>query len=278
MLGRNILSQGFVPPTRVTADGVPEYKAGGITIDWSTVAALGSTFTFPDTQFSLPTGTKFLRYGQVISKIVTTGQFTLTETGSPTGGTYTLVVTTPNGTVTSAQTTGTIAQAALAATVQTTIAALSNVGAGNVTVTGSAGGPWTVNFANSLGSGITVALGTNSFTGGSSPNLTVAQTGDSGGNTGWFGPFDPSATDGRQLLNRGDCFILDETLLQYSTNASALSPQNVQTGGAIEGGLIFLSRIIQSGVTGHSLSLGPTLAEFTAAFPRIRFLEGASGL
>lgn len=61
---------------------------------------------------------------------------------SPSGGTFTLTY--------DGQTTGNIAYDASASTVDTALEALSNIGAGDVTVTGSAGGPWTVEFTGSL--------------------------------------------------------------------------------------------------------------------------------
>lgn len=88
---------------------------------------------------------------------------TITTTGSPTGGTFTV---TEEG-----QTTTAIAYNATAATVQTALQALSTIGAGNVTVTGSAGGPYTVTFTGVL-AGIGVTLMTSSgaaLTGGTSP-------------------------------------------------------------------------------------------------------------
>ncbi|MGW4119889.1 hypothetical protein [Nocardia sp. NPDC004711] len=63
-------------------------------------------------------------------------KFTVTIGGSPTGGTFPLTF---NG-----QTASGIAYNATAAAVQTALEALSSIGAGNVTVTGSAGGPYTV--------------------------------------------------------------------------------------------------------------------------------------
>ncbi len=66
-----------------------------------------------------------------------------------------------------------------AATLQTSIQALSNVGAGNATVTGSQGGPFAIEFASSLTSGITM-VGTNiniaapiGITGWLNPNTVV---------------------------------------------------------------------------------------------------------
>jgi hypothetical protein len=62
--------------------------------------------------------------------------------GSPSAGTFTL---TYNG-----QTTSGIAYNAAASAVDTALEALSSIGAGNVTVTGNAGGPYTVTFTGPL--------------------------------------------------------------------------------------------------------------------------------
>ena len=89
---------------------------------------------------------------------------TVTVTGSPTGGTFTLTW--------SGQTTAAIAYNATALTVRQRLEALSNIEAGGVTVTGAAGGPFTVTFTN----GVNVAemTATASLTGGSSPDVTIA--------------------------------------------------------------------------------------------------------
>ncbi|HEV7771391.1 MAG TPA: hypothetical protein VGO66_12145 [Solirubrobacterales bacterium] len=62
-----------------------------------------------------------------------------------TGGTFTLSFSTPNPSNTSATATA-IPYNATGAEVEAKLAALSNIGAGNVAVTGAAGGPWTVEF------------------------------------------------------------------------------------------------------------------------------------
>lgn len=158
MYGRSALANNSVFPTRVSADGKPEYKAGGITIDWSLVVAVTVDTTLADGSI-IKTGNKFLRYGQVMTKITTSGK---------------------------------------------------------------------------------------------------------------FGPYDPALTQGSELLVRGNCFILDETVLQYPAGlGGALTPANDQYGSAIEGGKVFIDRIIQSGTATHTLALGPTLAELLAAFPAI---------
>ncbi|WP_052336142.1 hypothetical protein [Mycobacterium canetti] len=132
----------------------------------------------------------------------------VTITGSPTGGTFTLTY--------AGQTTAGIAYNAAASAVQSALAALSTVGAGNVSVSGSAGGPYTVTFLGALGSQ-DVALLTASgagLTGGTSPGVTVATvtpahyangyipSGTAIGKvtaTGLFGPYDNAASDGREV-------------------------------------------------------------------------------
>jgi hypothetical protein len=63
-------------------------------------------------------------------------------TGNPPGGTFTLTF--------DGQTTSGIAYNASASTIDTALEGLSNIGSGDLTVTGSAGGPWTVTFGGSL--------------------------------------------------------------------------------------------------------------------------------
>jgi hypothetical protein len=110
-------------------------------------------------------------------------QETVTITGSPTGGTFTLTH--------AGQTTGTIAYNASAATVQSALQALSNVGlnsvtgAANVAVSGSAGGPWVVTWQGNLGGLPLGVMTANSagLTGGTSPTATPAITSAVGGVT-----------------------------------------------------------------------------------------------
>jgi hypothetical protein len=78
----------------------------------------------------------------------------------------------------SGQTTTSLAAGATAAQVQAALEGLSNIGVGDVAVTGSAGGPYTVTFKGALGS-TNVAQMTATPTGGSG-TVTVA-TGTAGG-------------------------------------------------------------------------------------------------
>jgi hypothetical protein len=94
---------------------------------------------------------------------------TVTITGAPTGGTFTLTLVD--------QTTAAIAYNATAADVATAVAALSNVGAGNVT---GSGGPLpgtavTLTFSAALGN-VAEMTATSALTGGTTPAVTVATT------------------------------------------------------------------------------------------------------
>jgi hypothetical protein len=98
-------------------------------------------------------------------------------TGTYTGGTFTLTYNFGSGNVT----TGTIAYNASAATVQSAIAALSGVGAGQVIVTGGPGPstPWVVQFTGTL-AGTVVDAGTvngGSLTGNGGVTITTTQHG-----------------------------------------------------------------------------------------------------
>lgn len=95
---------------------------------------------------------------------------TVTVNGTPTGGTFKLVY---NG-----QTTGTIAYNAAASVVQAALVALSNIGTGNVAVTGSGGGPWTVTFQGALGNywQPLMTVDYSLLTGGSTPTVTNVHT------------------------------------------------------------------------------------------------------
>jgi hypothetical protein len=88
----------------------------------------------------------------------------VTITGTPTGGTFTL---SSNGNTTSG-----LAYNAASATVQTALRAFGGAFAA-VTVTGSAGGPYTVTFPTT---GATLTADGSALTGGTSPDAVVAQS------------------------------------------------------------------------------------------------------
>lgn len=109
---------------------------------------------------------------------------TATISGSPTGGTFTLEFL--------GYKTGNIAHNASATDVQTALEQLSTIGTGGVTVSGSAGGPYTITFADQLGAqNVDLLVAEAAFTGGTTPNIAVVQT------TAGYGQYDaqPGWTD-----------------------------------------------------------------------------------
>lgn len=127
-------------------------------------------------------------------KVGTNSKQTLTISGGPTGGTFTLTL--------SGQTTAAIAYNAEADVVQAAIEALSNVGSGNVRVTEGPfpGEPMTVEFIGAKGGQVVATMThTDSLTGGSSPAVAVAsiQAG-AAGSAGTYAPYAYTNTDGTQ--------------------------------------------------------------------------------
>lgn len=92
---------------------------------------------------------------------------TVTITGSPTGGTYTLTL---NG-----ETTAPIAHNANAAAIQSALVALPSVYAGDITVTGT--GPYTLTYGANFGrENVSQITATASLTGGTTPTVTTSTT------------------------------------------------------------------------------------------------------
>ncbi len=108
---------------------------------------------------------------------------TVTITGGPTGGTFTL---THEGGTTAA-----IAYNASAATVQAALEALAGVEPGDITVTGSDGGPFTVTFNEGAGNIAQLTGSGASLTGGTSPSVALATT-TQGASTGTGGTQTPA--------------------------------------------------------------------------------------
>ncbi|MER6249371.1 hypothetical protein [Streptomyces griseorubiginosus] len=158
------------------------------------------------TKGTLLQGRNVLKSGIPLGKITASGLYgpytgptaevqTVTVTGSPTGGTYTLTF--------SGQTTSGIPYNATAAQVKAALEALSNIAPGDVTVTGGPhpGTVISVTFAGAyLGEDVPqMTASASGLTGGTSPAVTVA-TATAGGAAG--------ASDGTQVLAG---FLLEET-------------------------------------------------------------------
>lgn len=143
-------------------------------------------------------------------------------TGSPTGGTFTLTW--------SGQTTSGIAWNASAASVVSALEALSNIGSGDVAATGSAGGPWTVEFTGTLAGANQPAMtgsGAN-LTGGSAQSVaTATEVASSGPNhwdtaANWIPAGVPAnADDVRFEIGSSDCL--------YGLDQSSVTLNSLQT-------------------------------------------------
>lgn len=94
--------------------------------------------------------------------------------GSPSGGTYELGLWPIAGG--DLQTASGIAHNASASTVQSALEGLAGIGAGNVAVSGSAGGPWTITFQSSLASRWVPLLRASSSLTGGNPTISVTET------------------------------------------------------------------------------------------------------
>jgi hypothetical protein len=106
--------------------------------------------------------------GTIANRSTTNEMVRLTITGNPGGGTFTV-------TFGGQTTTPALAYNVAAADMQTALRALSSIGGANVTVTGSAGGPYTLEFIGTLAAtdvGPVTADGAG-LTGGVTPDVTV---------------------------------------------------------------------------------------------------------
>lgn len=110
---------------------------------------------------------------------------TATITGTPTGGTFKLSF--------KGYTTAPLAHNSTGATVQSALEAIGSVGTTGVTVSGGAGGPYIITFANQLGNQAVPLITPDStlLTGGTTPLVTVVRT------TPGVGQYDaqPNCTD-----------------------------------------------------------------------------------
>lgn len=241
-----------------------QFKVGGITLDWSLFAAAGSDSTLVD-QTPIKTGEKFARFGQIVCKITQAEVQTVDLSGNadPTGGTWTLTIL--------GEESSSLAYNASAVAVQAAIRALGFVGASEVTVS-KTGFVYTITFPASVENVAAVSVYSDPLTSGGTIAVTVGTSTQGVTNQGKYGPYDPAATDGRQTLSRGNCFVNNRTVKENGYVS------DLQSGGAsnhpqvFDGGTVWKPRVLMTAGTA-SLADGPTVATFEAAFPRIAYAQ-----
>ena len=150
----------------------------------------GSTWDMPSTPPSRTDDALVTTYGYAADAVQT-----VTFTGGPTGGTFTLTF--------DGDTTGTISYNASAATVQSDLAALTSVGSGNVTVTTGINGGWQVRFTESLGGTYEnqITASGSGLTGGTSPGVSVSTLSLGGDNGTVVDTTDPDNIDTRDYYD-----------------------------------------------------------------------------
>jgi hypothetical protein len=165
------LGPGILATAPVSLSTIAETDRVAATITPGFAGRLSAAFALVTTAAS--TAARTASFGVFIDQVPGTNEVqTLTITGTPTGGTFTLTY--------AGQTTATIAFNAAAAAVQSALEALSNIAVGDVVCAGGAlpGTPVTITFGGSLAGAdvaqITAASG--GLTGGTTPTATVTTT------------------------------------------------------------------------------------------------------
>lgn len=263
--GRNLLPFRSGYGAQVLA-GIPDILPIGAAIDWNLVAAAGANVTLPDTELIL-SGWRYLRYGQVMTRVTGAAANILTISGTPTGGTFAITATNSATGASTAQATAGIPFNATALQVKAALEALNDFGAGNVIVTGgptSTGGVYNLTPAGILGA-TTFTVSVASLTGGTPAGAFSA---GAGGNSRYFGPYDSAATDGRQTVARDDCFILNRTHVMGGSLQLPLQ-DDIHTSECVIGGNVWGAKVIATNGT-HSLANGPTWTELLAALPKLQ--------
>ncbi len=262
MYGRNVLTKTG-RDVMVLADlQDAQFKVGGITLAWALVTAVsGADVTLTD-QTIVKIGEKYLRFGQILCKVTQAEVQTIDLSGDadPTGGTWDLTVF--------GETISGIAYNVTAAALQDLIRALDNVYARRVTVSKS-GFVYTVTFPTDGGNLAAMTVDSTDLTSGGPVTVTIATTTSGLAYGGQYGPYDDTATDGRQTLTPGNCFVLNRTVKENGFGAG-LNTQDTDHPQVFDGGTVWKDRVLMTTGT-HSLAAGPTETEFRAAFPRVGF-------
>lgn len=254
--GRQVLTTTGISVMVLASLEDADWKPGGITIDWTTITAVSADTVLADGT-TIPNGQKGIEFGTILCDIGIAETETLTITA--TSGTYTFG---GNGNTSAA-----VAFNAISALLQTAIRSLGGVYA-NALVTGAAAGPYTITFERGQGN-VTNLTTTSVDLAGGTATIT---TGTAGSGTGLFGPYDSGASDGRQTLARGHCFILNETVLQ--TGAQGIVGAATDNPAVFAGGLVWKARLKIGSVNPSYLGSGsqPTVSAFETAFPAVLYV------
>lgn len=164
---------------RVLIDRVQTAGPGDVSINREKIYELGNYYSLasildtPDMSFSLESYDVSAEFEAILlNKTFTVpgGTQTVAIAGGPTGGDFTVTY--------SGQTTAAIPYNASAALVQTELEALSNLAPGDVVVTGSNGGPYTISFTGNVGATpyATITSSATGLTGGTTPAVNVTAT------------------------------------------------------------------------------------------------------
>lgn len=184
-------------------------------------------------------------------------------TPSATGGSFKIIV--PTTPLAAGATTAPITASAslpTASTVEEALELLPCIGEGNVAVTGSAGGPFSIAFQNQLAD-IDIELTTDAslLTGGAGTAAVTTGTEGDPGTAGTFAPYDPEATDGTQhakCILRYACSVSGGVV----SNVSDWGPQNVNAMSAFMRGYFRTEQLV--GLDAGALTdLGATIVQGT---------------
>ncbi len=280
---KTIYDMGLGMP--LSADGNPEYKVGGVTLDWNVFPANADTLLVADptiaptvnpstTGGTIPAGTYNVGYsyknanGETAISPLTPVVLT-SSTSSLTASAPTLP---PPSTGTRWYITSNVTPAQANEFLQ------ADVYYNNVSVTVFTNSGTTPVSSNTTGANTVL---TTQYSGTTIPNdnvivpqglkyvpfgLVLARITASGGagTVGKYGPYDTGASDGRQTLTRGQCFFANYSTVQNDPHADYCP-------GVFEGGLIYIARVkvLSSGAFVNTWN-----STIAAAFPRIRVVDG----
>lgn len=250
----------------VSYDGNPTWKAGGTALDLSLFAAVSGSDYVSNEGITVPIGDKCIKMGQVICRVTAAQTITVTVSGTPTGGTFTYQLVDPT-----TQNVTTVALAYNAGVPAHQAAIDAAIGANKLTVSGSGALPGNVHTltTGSQAKGVAFPAPTlisNDLTGGTNPTVAFAVA--TNANSGMYGPYDNTASDGRQTLTQGRCFIVPSLIVVKNVFGSGLPGPDLTSVGVIEGGKVWAKRVIANDSAG-SLAGGPLWSDLVAAMPGI---------